>query len=130
MPFGIGLAAILMTAVASAQTGERPASAALIGSWVNANPLTATVTEIVVRGGDAGALVHLWAACRPSDCDWGEAGLVVPAGDVAAIAGALVQVLGDSRLATELGTEGRRRVESCFTAQQCAERVMSVFDSV
>jgi len=32
MPFGIGLAAILMTALALGQTGERPASAALIGS--------------------------------------------------------------------------------------------------
>ena len=57
-------------------------------------------------------------------------GLVVPAGEVAAIAGALVEVLGDWGLATALGAEGRRRGESCFTAQQCAERVMSVFDSV
>ena len=56
MPFGIGLAAILMTALALGQTGERPASAALIGSWVNANPSTATVTEIVVRAGDAGVM--------------------------------------------------------------------------
>ena len=25
-----------------------------------------------MRAGDAGAVVHVWAACTPSDCDWGE----------------------------------------------------------
>ena len=56
----------------TAPEGQRGAPD-LIGRWVNSSSETQNITEIAVRRTDAGLLVHAWAACRPSDCDWGEA---------------------------------------------------------
>ncbi len=44
----------------------------LIGSWVNADARTATVSQIIIRREREQTIVHVWAPCHPSDCDWGE----------------------------------------------------------
>jgi glycosyltransferase involved in cell wall biosynthesis len=53
----------------------------------------------------------------------GETGLLVPAGDVEALAAALEQVVADPELAARLGAGGRRRVVAELSWERVAERV-------
>jgi glycosyltransferase involved in cell wall biosynthesis len=53
----------------------------------------------------------------------GETGLIVPAGDVEALAGALERLLGDPELAELLGEAGRRRALEEYSWARVAERV-------
>jgi glycosyltransferase involved in cell wall biosynthesis len=57
-------------------------------------------------------------------------GLVVPAGDAAALAAAVVRVLGDRTLAGRLGEAGRRRVRACFDARQMVARTLELYRAV
>jgi glycosyltransferase involved in cell wall biosynthesis len=56
-----------------------------------------------------------------------ESGLIVPPGDPAALADALVRVLQDRPLAARLGTRARRRAEREFTAPVMARRTRAVY---
>jgi glycogen synthase len=61
----------------------------------------------------------------------GETGVLVPAGDVDALASELVRVLSDRALAERLGAEGRRRVEPWLvTPEEYAQRVRELVDVV
>ena len=51
----------------------------------------------------------------PYILDGGRAGVLVPPGDPDALAEAIVKLLTDDGLAERLGSEGRRRVDQCFT---------------
>jgi glycosyltransferase involved in cell wall biosynthesis len=53
----------------------------------------------------------------------GETGLIVPAGDVAALERALADLLADPELAERLGAAGRRRASTEFSWQATAERI-------
>ncbi|MBM3465471.1 MAG: glycosyltransferase family 4 protein [Armatimonadetes bacterium] len=55
-------------------------------------------------------------------------GLLVPARDVAALAGAMREVLSDESIQTEWGGAGRRRVEQMFRAEQSARSVAAVIE--
>jgi thiol-disulfide isomerase/thioredoxin/outer membrane lipoprotein-sorting protein len=44
----------------------------LSGSWININSATPNVTHVTVRHENNRTVVHVWGACQPSDCDWGE----------------------------------------------------------
>lgn len=70
----LSLVGVTLAQVGGANTAQEGQSGApvLAGRWVNSTPATQNVTEIAIRHTDAGLLVHIWAACRPSDCDWGE----------------------------------------------------------
>jgi len=59
----------------------------------------------------------------------GETGLLVPPGDVEALAQALRRVLGDPELARRLGEAGRRRVRERFSAAAAADRVLSLYEA-
>jgi hypothetical protein len=50
----------------------RGSAEAVAGSWVSEDKMTPDLTraEIAVRG--ERVYVHLWGACEPTDCDWGE----------------------------------------------------------
>jgi glycosyltransferase involved in cell wall biosynthesis len=50
----------------------------------------------------------------------GETGLLVPPGDPAALAGAILRVLSDRELAGRLAGNARRRVLEHFTWRACA----------
>jgi thiol-disulfide isomerase/thioredoxin len=43
------------------------------GTWINVNAPTSGVTQFTVRRDGGRTLVHVWGACQPLDCDWGEA---------------------------------------------------------
>ena len=57
-------------------------------------------------------------------------GLLVPPEDPAALAKAIVQVLGDPETARRLGEKGRRLVEQEYTVEKMAEKVYRVYQKV
>ncbi|MCE9636268.1 MAG: glycosyltransferase [Planctomycetes bacterium] len=57
----------------------------------------------------------------------GSTGLLVPPRDPAALAAAVVRVLGDGALAARLGDEGRRHVERDFTTDSMVEGNLAVY---
>jgi len=52
----------------------------LVGTWVNTNPATSGIVKVVLTDNHGSLRVHLYGACHPSPCDWGEvAGLAYAA---------------------------------------------------
>jgi glycosyltransferase involved in cell wall biosynthesis len=72
---------------------------------------------VLVVGSDSGAIPNII----------GEAGLVVPEGDVDALAGALRRLRESAALRAELGAKGRARVLAHFTHQQVAADTVAVY---
>jgi glycosyltransferase involved in cell wall biosynthesis len=59
-----------------------------------------------------------------------ETGILVPPGDPAAVAAAILRVLRDPALARRLALAGRRRVETEFTIERLAERTMATYQEL
>jgi len=59
----------------------------------------------------------------------GESGLLVAPGDVEAVTGAILQVLGSEELARRLATAARRRIEGEFAIEAMVEKTMAVYDA-
>jgi glycosyltransferase involved in cell wall biosynthesis len=57
----------------------------------------------------------------------GDAGLVVPEDDAAALRDAIARLLADRQLRTELGRRGRARVLTCYTNERIAEQTVSAY---
>ena len=74
MRFELALTLSLVASSGLGQSGQavQPSAELISGSWINADSKTPSITSIVVRREGARTLVHAWAACSPSDCDWGE----------------------------------------------------------
>ena len=66
----------------------------------------------------------------PEAVEDGMTGRVVPVRDPAALAGALVEVLGDPQRARALGDAGRRRFEQRFTADRMVDETLSAYDGL
>jgi glycosyltransferase involved in cell wall biosynthesis/SAM-dependent methyltransferase len=60
----------------------------------------------------------------------GETGLLVPPGDVRALAAAVDSLLADPEQARRLGENGRRRARTEFSAAAAAERVLELYEEV
>ena len=60
----------------------------------------------------------------------GETGLLVPPGDSLAIANAVIQILKNSTLAKEMGINGRKRVEKCFTFDKMISEMENLYLSL
>jgi glycosyltransferase involved in cell wall biosynthesis len=60
----------------------------------------------------------------------GEAGLIVPFGNVDALAGAMEKLALDRPLASEMGAEARRRIEQVFSWRLAGERTAEVLAEV
>lgn len=63
----------------------------------------------------------------PEAVDDGVTGVLVPPGDVAALAGGVVRLLGHPELRESMGRAARTRVERCFSVGARAERVLSLY---
>jgi glycosyltransferase involved in cell wall biosynthesis len=57
----------------------------------------------------------------------GDAGLIVPEGDVAALRGAIGRVLADDTLRRDLAVRGRQRVLDCYTHARIAEQTVAAY---
>jgi glycosyltransferase involved in cell wall biosynthesis len=80
--------------------------------------------EAMARGraviaSDVGGLPEIVAA--------GETGLIVPPGDVSALAAAIVELAGDPARAAALGAAGRERALAEFSQERCTERVEELY---
>jgi glycosyltransferase involved in cell wall biosynthesis len=60
----------------------------------------------------------------------GDAGLVVPKKDPAALAAAVDRVLKDQRLAAALGRAGRRRAEDRYSMEHYVDRMVAAYESI
>jgi glycosyltransferase involved in cell wall biosynthesis len=60
----------------------------------------------------------------------GETGLLVPARNPTALAGAIRAVLRDSALSRRLGSAGRERARKCFSAEMMVRRVSSLYEEI
>jgi glycosyltransferase involved in cell wall biosynthesis len=60
----------------------------------------------------------------------GETGWLVPPGDAAALANALLGVLQDRALAAKLGRNGRVRVEERFTVARMVEANERLYEAI
>jgi glycosyltransferase involved in cell wall biosynthesis len=88
--------------------------------------------RVVIEAGCRGrAVVGSAVGGIPDVVADGETGVLVPPGDAAALADALVRVLSDRALVERLGVEGRRRVERWLvTPEEYARRVRELVDTV
>jgi rhamnosyl/mannosyltransferase len=70
----------------------------------------------------------------PTGVPWvnrdGETGLVVPVGDVGALASALRRILDDDGLRARMGVRARERVLSEFTVERMVDSTLAVYDEV
>jgi glycosyltransferase involved in cell wall biosynthesis len=57
-------------------------------------------------------------------------GILVPPCDVSAMAKAIERLLEDESLRRKMGLEGRRRVETTFTAEGTAREVEGVYEDI
>ncbi|HEY8486869.1 MAG TPA: glycosyltransferase family 4 protein [Limnochordales bacterium] len=73
------------------------------------------------------AIVSTRAGGIPEAVKDGESGLLVPPGDVEALARALRRVMADAELRRRLGEAARRRYLEHFTARRMAERTVAVY---
>jgi len=60
----------------------------------------------------------------------GETGILVPMGDAAAMADAVVRLLLDPATALAMGQAGRRRVRDHFTVSHTAQKVEAIYDRI
>lgn len=58
----------------------------------------------------------------------GRSGLIVPPGDLPALAGAMERLLGDAALRASLAAEARRRVQTQFSFDQRMAKVAGIYD--
>jgi glycosyltransferase involved in cell wall biosynthesis len=60
----------------------------------------------------------------------GNAGLIVPEGDAAALTRALARLRDETELRRELGRRGRQRMLDRFTQQQVAEQTVAFYRGI
>jgi glycosyltransferase involved in cell wall biosynthesis len=66
----------------------------------------------------------------PTVVDDGDTGLLVPPGDVSALARACLRVLGDDELCAHLGAAGRRRAETTYAWPALTDDYLTLFRSL
>lgn len=60
----------------------------------------------------------------------GDTGLLVPVGDPAALADAVISLLADPERANAMGAAGRRRAEACFDIQTMVRKIEALYSDV
>lgn len=65
--------AIPIAQQSNAASASAPALSSYLGTWENVDYATSGITRFWITGSQDKLLVHAWAACGASDCDWHEA---------------------------------------------------------
>jgi glycosyltransferase involved in cell wall biosynthesis len=87
--------------------------------------------QVIIEGMAAGkAVVATNGGGVPEIVEDGKTGLLVPMGDVQAMADAICQVLSSPALAREMGMRAKERIERDFTIQQTARKVEAVYAQI
>jgi glycosyltransferase involved in cell wall biosynthesis len=66
----------------------------------------------------------------PEIVENGKTGILVPMGDIQAMAGAICRIIAEPALAKEMGARARQRVSDHFTADQTARKVEAVYREI
>lgn len=86
------LTAGLVAPAAHATPVPPNASSALLGTWVNTNPSSNSVKQVVISPSRLGnVIVDAFGACSPSYCEWGKVPAVVYGTTVSSTTGAMFQ---------------------------------------
>lgn len=91
--------------------------------WEDAFPLS--ILEMMARGR---ALVATHVGGVPEMIEHGVSGVLVPGGNVTALAEALASVVSSPSLQQTLGNAARERASRLFTANEQIEQLLSTFD--
>jgi TonB family protein len=79
--WSLGLQAPLAQSERKPEPENKPAQ--FIGRWINADPqqvhLRDAITRLEIHKNDGLLFVRAWGRCRPTDCDWGEESVEIPA---------------------------------------------------
>lgn len=87
--------------------------------------------QVIIEGMAAGKpVVATNGGGVPEIVEDGRTGILVPMGDVQAMAEAISQILSDPVEARAMGIRARQRVADHFTLQQTARRVEAVYEEV
>lgn len=87
--------------------------------------------QVIIEGMAAGKpVVATDGGGVPEIVEDGHTGILVPMGDVEAMAEAICQILSDPMRAKAMGTRGRQRVADHFTLEQTARRVEAVYAEI
>jgi glycosyltransferase involved in cell wall biosynthesis len=87
--------------------------------------------QVIIEGMAAGKpIVATRGGGVPEIVEDGKTGILVPMGDVQAMADAICELLNDPGWAREMGIRGRERVENHFTCELTAQKVESVYHTV
>jgi hypothetical protein len=93
---GLLTAAALTVGLAAPAANASPvppnASTALLGTWVNTNPSSNSVKQVVITPSRIGnVIVDAFGACVPSFCEWGKVPAIVYGTNVSSTTGAIFQ---------------------------------------
>jgi glycosyltransferase involved in cell wall biosynthesis len=84
--------------------------------------------QVIIEGMAAGKpVVATNGGGVPEIVENGQTGILVPMGDVQAMADAICRIVADPALAAEMGSRGWKRVADHFTLQQTARGVEAVY---
>ena len=125
------LAAGLVAPAAHATPVPPNASSTLLGTWVNTNPSSNSVKQVVISPSRLGnVMVDAFGACTPSYCEWGKVPAIVYGTNVSSTTGATFQT--DQRF-LEGSTEWSRttllgRVVRTDTGLRLRLRELTVFE--
>src|SRR5205814_2276785 len=87
-----GLAVGLAAPAAQASPVPPKAASIMFGTWVNTNPSSNSVKQVVVTPTEIGNVtVDAFGACSPTYCEWGKVPAIVYGPSVSATSGAAFQ---------------------------------------
>ena len=95
---------------------------------VHASTIGEPFGQVIIEGMAAGKpVIATNGGGVPEIVENGKTGILVPMGDIAAMAEAISRMLADPDLAAEMGARGRQRVQDCFTIDHTARKIESIY---
>lgn len=90
-------------------------------------PFGNVTTEAMMRGT---AVIASAVGAQPEIVEEGVTGFLIPPGDVASLASALVRLLSNAELSEQMGQAGRQRALNYFSENQCTENFLELYQQL